>query len=110
MKAAQAHTPTPMVVAQHANVLDDKSPVVAAYKVSGGVCGFAWVSIKPANSKFARWLLANNKARKDSYAGGVRLSVSLFNQSMELKEKYAYAFAKMLQEAGIRAYADSRMD
>lgn len=80
------------------------------YFVEDGVCGFAWVNVKPANSKFAKFLKLNLRARNDSYLGGVSLSISQYNQSLQKKEAYAYAFAKVLNEAGIRAYANSRMD
>ena len=45
-----------------------------------------------------------------AYPTGLHFWVGLFNQSMTRKEAYASAFAKVLNEAGIQAYADSRMD
>lgn len=80
------------------------------YHVADGVCGFAWVNIKPGNSKFANWLKKNKLARADSYYGGVTMWVSEYNQSMQKKQAYASAFAGVLSEAGIKAYSDSRMD
>lgn len=100
---------TPMVVTGHANPLDDSSPVTEAYYVADGVCGFGWVNVKPGNSAFAKWLVKNDYASK-SYEGGVTIWVSYFNQSLQKKEAYAYAFAKVLSDNGIRAYAGSRMD
>ena len=97
MAAVAAIVPRPMLIAGYAPILD-------------GVCGFAWVNIRPANSRFAKWLVLNQYARKDSYAGGVRLSVHQFNQSMQRKEAYAYAFAEKLREYGVDCFADSRMD
>ena len=102
-------TVTPMIVTQAANPLDDSSAVVNAWVVNDGVCGFASVIIKPANSKFAKFLVANQLARKH-YAGGVSMSIFDFNQSLTKKEAYAYAFAKVLNDNGITAYVDSRMD
>jgi hypothetical protein len=102
-------TVTPMIVTQAANPLDDSSAVVNAWLVNDGVCGFASVIIKPANSKFAKFLVANQLARKH-YAGGVSMSVRDFNQSLTKKESYAYAFAKVLNDNGITACVDSRMD
>lgn len=110
LAAAAKHTPTPMVVSQHANPLNDASPVKQAWLVPSGVCGFAWVQIRPANSSFANWMKKNTNARPDSYLGGIAMSVREYGQSMELKEKYAEAFAAVLKEAGISAYANSRMD
>ena len=102
-------TVTPMIVTQAANPLDDSSAVVKAWVVNDGVCGFASVIIKPANSKFAKFLVANQLGRKH-YAGGVSMSIRDFNQSLTKKEAYAYAFAKVLNDNGINAYVDSRMD
>jgi hypothetical protein len=79
------------------------------YAVSEGPCGFAWITIKPANSSFARYLKASGLA-SSAYGGGVMVWVGLFGQSMMRKEAYAGAYAEVLRAAGIRAYAGSRMD
>lgn len=107
--AVEMATVTPMVVQQRANPLNDNSELVREYFVSDGVCGFASVNVKPANSKFAKFLVANGLGRK-AYNGGVSMSVRDFNQSLQKKEAYAYAFARVLNEYGIKAYVDSRMD
>lgn len=107
--AAAASVPTPMVVSEHANPLNDASPVKRSWFVSDGVCGFAWVKVRPGNSSFANWLKKNGKGRPD-YPSGVAINISAYNQSMERKEAHARAMAKVLSEAGITAYADSRMD
>lgn len=110
--AAQACVPTPMVVRQHLNPLDDNSPIVRQYEpVMGGVCGFAWVIVKPGNCTFANWLKKKGYGRKDSYYGGVCVNVSEFGQSMEKKMAYAGAFAKVIADAGFdKVYAMDRMD
>ena len=102
-------TVTPMIVSQQANPLNDNSETIKQWVVNDGVCGFASVIVKPANSKFAKFLVANQLARKH-YAGGVSMSIFDFNQSLTKKEAYAYAFAKVLNDNGITAYVDSRMD
>jgi hypothetical protein len=107
--AVQMTTVTPMVVQQRENPLNDDSRVVREYFVSDGVCGFASVTVKPANSKFAKFLIANGLGRK-GYGGGVCMSIRQFNQSLTKKEAYAYAFASVLNEHGIKAYVESRMD
>jgi hypothetical protein len=107
--AVQMTTVTPMVVQQRENPLDDDSRLVRQYFVSDGVCGFASVTVKPANSKFAKFLVANGLGRK-GYGGGVCMSIRDFNQSLQKKEAYAYAFASVLNDYGIKAYAESRMD
>lgn len=108
-KAAEAVVPVPMYVVQRADPLNDNSPVVKAYPpVMDGVCGFAWVTVRPGNSGFAKYLKA--KGAHKGYYGGVELWVSGYNQSMTRKEAYAYAFADVCQKYGIKAYAGSRMD
>lgn len=76
--------------------------------VAEGVCGFAWVKF-PGNGAFGRWAKKQGLARK-GYGPGLEYWISDYNQSMQRKEAYAIAFAKILREAGISAYADSRMD
>lgn len=78
--------------------------------VADGVCGFAWVSVKPGTSSFAKWLVKNNLARRDSYAGGVCIWIGDYNQSMQRKEAHAYAMAEVFRKHDIRAYGASRMD
>lgn len=110
MKAAEAHTPTPMRVIQRQNPLDPHSPIARDYgTVNEGVCGFAWVVIRPATTSFARWLKAQRIGR-NGYGGGVHIWVSQFGQSMERKEKYAAAYAEVMREAGFNAIHDSRLD
>jgi hypothetical protein len=123
--AALAKVPAPMIVSQHANMLDDSSAVVKQWYVSDGVCGFASVKVRPGNSPFANYLKAKGIAKKDSYAGGVYIWVgdhmdgldlsalpgdNFFNQSMEKKGAYASAFAAVLVKYGIKASYDTRMD
>src|SRR5438045_1864197 len=81
LAAVVALTVTPMTVVQHADQFNDSSPVVKSYHVEGGVCGFAWVNIKPSTSTFAKCLVKNGHARKDY--GGVTVWVSEFGQSMQ---------------------------
>ena len=107
LAAAQAAQVTPMIIQQHKNMLDDNSPVVKQYFVSDGVCGFASVIVR--NIKFANQLKKLGIGRKN-YGTGWNISVQDFNQSLQRKESYAYAFAKVLRDAGIDATVDSRMD
>lgn len=73
-------------------------------------CGFAWVRVKPANSTFAKWLVSNNYAMKDSYQGGVLIWVYDYNQSADHKEAHACAMANVFEEFGIKCSAGSRLD
>lgn len=115
MEAGQGHRPEPMHVVERANPLDDSSPITRRYApVMDGVCGFAWIKVRPATSSFARWL----KAEKDTlpvgihsgYRGGLDIWVRGFDQSYERKMAYATAFADVLREAGLNAFADGRLD
>lgn len=108
--AGEAATPTPMVVVQRENPLDDTSPVVKTYApVADGLCGFAWIRIRPGNSSYARWAKKTLGAHS-GYYGGTEIWVDGFGQSVARKEAYARAYAEVLQAAGISAYPDSRLD
>lgn len=108
-EAAKACTPTPMVVGSPTtplgNDIDYSKPT---YSVNEGVCGFAWVRFK-GNTSFGRWAKKTGRARS-AYGGGLQYWVSQFGQSLERKAAYARAFAKVLNEEEITAYAESRMD
>lgn len=107
LAAGEAAAPTPMHVVQR----DVRTgEIVKRYApVMDGVCGFAWVKVVPGTSSFARWLKRNGHA-SPSYSGGVDYWVREYGQSMERKAAFAQAFAKVLVEAGIQAYGQSRMD
>jgi hypothetical protein len=74
-------------------------------------CGFAWVAIKPARGPVV-------KALKEADAGYVSSEggYHVYNPSrnptqwMDAKIAGADAFAKVLREAGIKAYTESRID
>lgn len=104
MQAGANAIPVPMVVQ------DDSSKVVKQWHVPDGVCGFAWVVVKPGTHSFARWAAKNLDAKKDYYGGVTVKWVGEFNQSLERKEAYARAFCQVLNEAGVPASTRSRMD
>ena len=74
-------------------------------------CGFAWVTIKPARGPFIAFLKSRGIGDK-SYTGGW----TIWNPSdhptqwMDAKFAGAQAFADVLQQHGINAIADQRMD
>lgn len=110
-EAAQSAQVVPMIVGHPTSPLgDDINPDKPVYFVEGGVCGFAWVSVRPGNCSFANWLKKNDLGRTDSYAGGVVVSISDYGQSLQRKESHAHAMAKVLRDAGIKAYGESRID
>jgi hypothetical protein len=109
MAAGEAARPMPMVVQERRNPFDDNSPVVREYgPIMDGVCGFAYITVRPGNCSFARYL--KKRGGYHGYYGGTQYSVRHFGQSLERKQAYARAFAEVLSEAGIKAYSESRMD
>lgn len=117
-KALKACEPTPMVVEQHASVMDDNSPVEKSWVVDGGVCGFSWIRFKAnttPNRKFLNGLKSAGMVGEHgtwgkAYQGGYQYWVSVGGQSMQRKEAFAHAFANVLKDNGITAYVGSRMD
>lgn len=108
-EAAEACKVTPMVVEQHANVLDDSSPVTERWVCDSGVCGFAWVVIKPGTCSFARWLRKAGHAHKRD-PGGVLIWISEYGQSYERKLAHARAMADHFREQGYNSFAQGRLD
>lgn len=123
-EAAVAKTvPTPMYVGTPKNMMgslmggDDGGfdPAKPVYRVNSGVCGFAWIKIRPANGAFVNMLKKRDVGRK-GYNGGYDVSSWEFaasirsSQSLELAEAAVRAAAGVLREAGVECYVQSRMD
>lgn len=108
----------PMIVGEgkslFSNEIDYSKPVEY---VADGVCGFAWVNVYP---EFKGNTTLGKAERKVLDAAGFSkdwentkrfyLWIRDYNQSLQKKETYARAFAKVLSDNGIDAYAQSRMD
>jgi len=111
LKAGHEVQVTPMVVGTEtspfSNIIDETKQT---YFVEGGVCGFAWVKIRPARGKFVQWLKEQNIGSKDNYEGGYTIWCHEFGQSLTRKEAFAGAFAEVLRGYGIDAYGQSRID
>lgn len=112
IEAGEGTTPEPMIVTKHANMADDSSPIEKAWFVPSGVCGFASIVIKPATSKFAKFVkeIEGPHGTYGSYYGGLGYSIGDYGQSYERKTAHAHAMAKVLGDAGIRTYVDARLD
>ena len=81
------------------------------YVVNDGVCGFAWVNIQDGRSSFARQAKKLAGARKSYYGGmDIRPKAMGYSQSYERKLAACHAYAEILREAGIKAFADGRLD
>lgn len=73
------------------------------------ICGFAWVNIKPATIRFARWLKENNYGRT-SDRGGVTVWISEHDQSYDRKLAHARGMAEVFEKHGFDASYDGRLD
>jgi len=101
MAALKAVTPRPMTVRETHGSREWHS--------EEGLCGFAWINVRPGNCGFARWAKSRNLGHK-GYHGGYNVWVRDGGMSVERKEAYARAYAAVLTEAGIKAYANSKLD
>lgn len=110
MAAGLAVRPNVMIVRQDSILVNGEPALDRDYVVPEGACGFAWVVVRPGNCAFAKWAKVNKGGSKHYYGGMQVKWVGEFNQSVERKAAYAYAFADVLQAAGIQATADSRLD
>ena len=110
-KAGEEYTPTPVIFGSPSTPFGSDVDLSKPHSYEAeGVCGFAWVNVKPGNSRFARWLKKEGHARTDSYYGGVTIWIRDHNQSYERKYAHAQVLAKILEEAGVKAYANGRLD
>lgn len=100
IEAGKNAAPIPMYVVDQGIPID---------RIDDGACGFAWVTVRPANSSFAIWAKKRGIMRP-MYGGGVTYWVSEFGQSVDRKAAFAAAYAKVLQENGIKATAGDRLD
>ena len=111
--AYMAAQPAPMAVYETAGLSDAPKPGGRSWYVSEGVCGFAWVVIKPATSSFAKYL-ARKEIGYKAYDGGWVLPMHHFivnmSQSLERAEAASYAVAQELRKHNINCFATSRMD
>lgn len=97
------------VMLTESNLMDDSPrPDGQSFLMDDFPCGFAWIQFK-GNTAWAKWAKAEGLARP-AYPKGMSIWVHDFNQSMTKKEVYAQAYAKVLRDNGIEAYAQSRMD
>lgn len=110
-QAAMDANPTPMIVQQHENPLDDSSPVEKSWRVSGGVCGMAAVHFTDGRKSFARWLKSKGYAR-DAYPKGVKVHCHspVEVQSLTRNSAMAAAMAKVFSKHGHDCTVWTRMD
>lgn len=99
IEAGKNARPIPMYV------IDQGIPID---RIDDGACGFAWIAF-PGNTSFGKWAKKQGLARSH-YPSGLCVWVSEFGQSVDRKEAFAGAYAKVLKNNGIDAYAGSRLD
>lgn len=99
IEAGKNARPIPMYV------IDQGIPID---RIDDGACGFAWVAF-PGNTSFGKWAKKQGLARSH-YPSGLCVWVREFGQSVDRKEAFAGAYAKVLKNNGIDAYAGSRLD
>jgi len=110
-EAVENLTVEPMYVYTSKSLFSDEPDLdQPVYKVDDGPCGFASINLKPANSRFAKWLRAEGLAEKRYGGPGVSIWVGQYNQSYEKKSAYARAFAQVLRENDIHAWVWSALD
>ena len=117
-EAMAACTPTPMIVVDGG---PDTGGIIEGgkkYFVPSGVCGFAWLHFKAttkANRDFLAGLkkaglIADGTWHKDTYRGGYGYHIFQGGQSIQRKEVFGGAMAKVLRDAGIDINMFSRLD
>jgi len=99
IEAGKNARPIPMYV------IDQGIPID---RIDDGACGFAWIAF-PGNTSFGKWAKKQGLARSH-YPSGLCIWVSEFGQSVDRKDAFAGAYAKVLKDNGIDAYAGSRLD
>lgn len=112
-----AAKPSPMIVYSPKGLFDDtpdlEQPV---YCEAEGVCGFGWIIVEDGRSRLAKWLAKQNIGTQSAYYGGRMVSSTNLvpedrgSQSLARKEAAVYAAAEVLQQAGFRVKALSRID
>lgn len=99
-QAGHACVPTPMVVQEHFDLLDDNSPVIEEWNAPSGVCGHAWVHFPKAQSAFVRWLLQEEIGHKAWVIGvgyrGCDIHVGVHSVSYEQNYAAAQEYANVL--------------
>jgi hypothetical protein len=99
IEAGKNARPIPMYV------IDQGIPID---RIDDGACGFAWIAF-PGNTSFGKWAKKQGLARSH-YPSGLCIWVSEFGQSVDRKDAFAGAYAKVLKDNGIDAYSGSRLD
>jgi len=101
MEAGKNCIPEPMIVFD--NITGEMG------KVDSGGKGMAWIVHRNGRDKFSYWGRKYGNWKKHHY-GGIQYWCFEFKQSLEKKQAFCRAFAKVLNNNGINAMAQSRED
>lgn len=109
--------PTPMIVGQARGLFGNEIIPGTEEVVEDGVCGFAWIQVKPARGPWVSWM-KNNDIGSSGVYGGWTLSPMDFDsrigrsQSMERKTSAMNAALKVLEIyfPDKKMWVESRMD
>lgn len=81
-----------------------------SFVVEGGVCGFAWIEIRPARGPLVTYLKKSGQGYYSEYNRCYIYNIFHFGQSMTRKEAMADRMAEYLRKCGYNVYAGSRLD
>lgn len=102
-KAAAAVTPPLMLVMDLARITEtaeDGGGAPALWFGTDGPAGMGTVFLRPANCRFARWLLKQGLGSRSDDRPGISLSADCGSQSIHKAAAYALAFALVIGKAG----------
>lgn len=116
-KAFDECKPIPMVIGQAKDLFSNEIVPGTEEFVADGVCGFAWVNIKPARGPFVKFLKQNNLGRNGVYGGWTISMYDIsrragYSQSMQRKEAACRAFVQVIKNYApdMSIWMESRMD
>ena len=81
-----------------------------SFVVEGGVCGFAWLEIRPARGPLVTYLKKSGQGYYSSYSRAYIYTIHQFGQSLTRKEAMADRMAEYLRKCGYNVYANFRLD
>lgn len=117
VKAYKEAKPHPVIFGQAVDIFSNKMVPGSEELCTEGVCGFAWINIKPARGPFISWLKKNNRGDRGVYGGWTLGTYDITDhtcnsQSLARKEAACRAFVEVLREyfPGMRIWVSSRLD
>lgn len=75
-----------------------------------GLCGFAWVTIRPARGEFVKYLKSRGIGHKNYTGSGWTINTTTHDQSFERNEAWANSFCATLEEYDIHSTVTTRLD